>query len=147
MVLDEPSPTAKPRPSVWVLLGWTLASLYLLPLAVMAVVWTVLLIGNPELRRGLNWWTWWTIAQISLPAFCAVFSSTLLAYQRRLEIEPPSGWLLVMQRVSVRSVLATAAIGFAGYLIAERKYALLTLLAVGVASVLWNWLRARRVAS
>lgn len=86
MVLDEPSPPARRRPNVWVLLGWTLASLYLLPLAVMAVVWTVLLIGNPELRRGLNWWTWWTIAQISLPAFCEVFSSTLLAYQRRLEI-------------------------------------------------------------
>lgn len=52
-----------------------------------------------------------------------------------------------MQRVSVRSVLATATIGFAGYLIAERKYALLALLAVGVVSGLWNLLRARRAAS
>jgi hypothetical protein len=143
--LPQSPPIVSPSPSVWVLIGWTLASLYLLPLPVCAVLWTYGLISDPQLRQGADAWSSWTLLQIGMPVWLSVFASTLLAYQRRLGIDPPSGWLVYMRRICLRSIVVTAAIGFATYLIAQRKYPLLVLLTVCALSLLWQTWRTRRV--
>lgn len=127
---DEQLLASKQLPTVWELFGWTLASLIVFPYALFATMWSALLLIDPRWRQANDWWAWWTVAQISIPAWLGLFSTTLLAYQRRLEIDPPSAWLQFMQFHCLRSTVVTAAIGFVTIMVARRQFMILALLGV-----------------
>ena len=142
------SPRSPPRrPTLWVLLGWTLASLVVFPYAFFAIVWTVLLIIDPQLRQANDWWAWWTVSQISIPGWLSLFATTLLAYQRRLEIDPPSAWLVALQYYSFRSLVVTATLGFITILVAQRKFVPLAFFSLLVLRVAWHAWRERKKAN
>jgi hypothetical protein len=146
-MLHEPQPALRHRqPSLWALLGWTFACVLIFPYFLFAILWTILLVITPELRRANDWWAWWTISQICIPAWLVLFATTLLAFQRRWEIEPPSAWLVWLQTFSLRSVVITALLGFVAFTVAQRRFvplALFAMLALGVGSqLLRKWRRS-----
>ena len=149
-MLSDELPTIRQRkPTVWALVGWTFVSVLIFPYALFAILWTLLLVTNPGLRRANDLWAWWTVAQICLPAWLVLFATTLLAFQRRWEIDPPSAWLVWMQTFSLRSVVVTAMIGFVTFMVAQRRFvplAFFAFLAVGVGSdLLRKWWRSASV--